>query len=321
MSNIKLATGPVSWGVDFAESPGNPPWNQVLDDIANSAVEALELGPIGYLPEDSAWLRDELQTRALTPVGSFIFDDLHDATRSKELLMLAERTARWISGSGGKVLVIIDRPGRARVATAGRSDAAPRLNRTKWHAMIDTISRIAAIARDHDLTPTVHPHAGGYIEFQDEIERLLADSDLPLCLDTGHAAYAGITPEAAIASYGDRIRHLHLKDINGTVLARVHDEALDFWAAIAAGVFCPLGDGVVDLPAVAAALSRIDYQGFATIEQDRVPGSGTPLEDLERCLAALDAAGIGSTPIQQADNISTASPSSRSPASEGVQAR
>jgi inosose dehydratase len=294
MTDINLATGPVSWGVDFADSPGNPPWTQVLDEIASSDVNALELGPIGYLPEDSGWLSQELQTRSLAPVGSFIFDDLHDRARSDELLTLAERAARWISGSGGKVLVIIDRPGPERVATAGRSDAAPRLNRTKWHAMIDTLSAIAEIAHDHGLTPTVHPHAGGYLEFQDEIEVFLDQTELMLCLDTGHLAYAGIVAEDAIRDYAPRIRHMHLKDIDPAVLARVQAEELDFWDAISKEIFCPLGSGVVDLEKVGIALTDAGYSGFATIEQDRVPGSGSPLDDLQQCLSALSRAGIAS---------------------------
>lgn len=293
MSNIKLATGPVSWGVDFADAPGNPPWPHVLDDIASSQVNALELGPIGYLPEDNDTLRRELESRSLTAVGSFIFDDLHDPERARELNVIAEHACSVIAGAGGQLLVIIDRPGPERAATAGRPQSARRLDATEWGAMLQVIESIAAIARDHGLTPVVHPHAGGYIEFQDEIERLLTDSDLSLCLDTGHATYAGITPQAAINSYGGRIRHLHLKDIDCTVLTRVHEEGLDFWQAIAAGVFCPLGDGVVDLPAVASALRGIDYHAFATIEQDRVPETGTPLEDLRRCLNALHRAGIG----------------------------
>jgi inosose dehydratase len=293
MSNIKLATGPVSWGVDFADAPGNPPWHQVLDDIAGSEINALELGPIGYLPEDGT-LREELASRRLTAVGSFIFDDLHDPARADELNALAERTCRAIAGAGGQVLVIIDRPGAERVATAGQSSAARRLDPHEWRGMLKVVDEIAEIATSHGLAPVVHPHAGGYIEFQDEIERLLEDSDLLLCLDTGHAAYAGIQAEAALVNYGSRLRHLHLKDVSPGVLARVTAEALDFWEAIAAGVFCPLGSGLVDLPAVATALHQIGYSGFATIEQDRVPGSGAPLDDLTQCVDALREAGIGS---------------------------
>jgi inosose dehydratase len=292
-SAIRLATGPVTWGVDFADAPENPPWRRVLDEIASSDLDALELGPVGYLPEDAEMLARELSSRGLTAVGSFVFEDLHDPGRRAEILATARRTCRMIAAGGGGILVIIDRPGPERAATAGRSHAARRLGDRGWSAMVDTINGVAEVARDHGLEPTVHPHAGGYVEFMDEIDRLLDTCELALCLDTGHLAYAGADPAAALATYGDRIAHLHLKDVDGEVLARGQRDRLGFWDAVAAGVFCPLGTGTVDLEAVGAALERSAYVGFATIEQDRAPGSGTPADDLRRCVTAARAAGIG----------------------------
>jgi inosose dehydratase len=284
---LALATGPVTWGVDFADAPGNPPWEQVLDEIAASGVGALELGPVGYLPEDPQLLRAALETRGLTAVGSFVFEDLHDPAAAEHVLSVAERACRAIAAAGGTVLVIIDRPGDERAATAGRSDAARRLDAGEWAAMLDTTRRVAALAGEHGLRPAFHPHAGGYVEFRDEIERLLDDSELDLCIDTGHAAYAGIEADEAIAAYASRLAHVHLKDVDRYVLAHVHQRRLGFWEAIEQRIFCPLGDGVVDVPAVLDALERAGYHGFATIEQDRVPGAGTPLEDLHACVRAL----------------------------------
>jgi inosose dehydratase len=161
--------------------------------------------------------------------------------------------------------------------------------------MIDLIERIAAIADEHGLTPAVHPHAGSYIEFADEIDKLLDDTGMPLCLDTGHAAYAGINPEQAIASYASRLAHVHLKDTDPCVLDRVRLEHLDFWQAISAGVFCPLGTGLVKFPHVVCALRDAGYDGYATIEQDRVPGTGAPLDDLDSSIEVVLRAGINHT--------------------------
>jgi inosose dehydratase len=285
---ISLATGPVSWGVDFAGAPGNPPWEQVLDEIAASGVAGLELGPIGYLPEDPGALRAALGERGLTAVGSFVFDDFHDPARIPDALAAARRACRAIAAAGGAVLVVIDRPGAQRAATAGRSVDARRLEGRDWAAMVDTIRRTAAIAEDHGLRPAFHPHAGSFVEFEDEIERLLDDTDIGLCLDTGHTEYAGIEADRALVAYGPRLAHVHLKDVRGDV----RDRGLDFWSAIAAGVFCPLGQGSVDLRTVLGALEAVGYRGYATIEQDRVPGSGSPRDDLAASLRVLAAAGL-----------------------------
>jgi inosose dehydratase len=287
---MRLATGPVTWGVDFADSPDNPPWDRVLDEIAESGLGALELGPVGYLPEDPEQLREELARRDLTAVGSFVFEDFHDPAQADDVIAVTRRACAAIAAAAGSVLVIIDRVSAGRAATAGRSEVAERLSAEEWRSMLSRVEAAAAIARDHRLRPVFHPHAGSYVEFKDEIERLLEDTDLDLCLDTGHSAYAGMAADRAIDAYASRLRHLHLKDVRPGVLARIGDEGLDFWAAIAAGVFCPMGEGIVSVPAVLAALSGASYDEYATIEQDRVPGSGAPLDDLRRSVEVVRAA-------------------------------
>lgn len=289
-ASLTLAASPTSWGVDFADTPSNPPWPEVLDDIKQSGLGALELGPVGYLPEDGAILRAALERRGLNAVGSFVFEPLHTPRHAEEVLVVTRRACRAIQAAGGEILVVIDRPGGERAPTAGCSRLAQRLSKRRWEAMLALLDHISEIADHHGLTPTFHPHAGSYVEFQDEIERLLDDSALPLCLDTGHAAYAGIEPEQAIVTYAARLSHVHLKDVNPSVLQRGGERPLGFWEAIAAGVFCPLGAGVVDFAAVLSALNRAGYRGYATIEQDRVPGTGAPLEDLRASLQVLAAA-------------------------------
>jgi inosose dehydratase len=144
----------------------------------------------------------------------------------------------------------------------------------------------------HGLVPAFHPHAGSFVEFEDEIDRLVNDTSLALCLDTGHAALAGIDVAQALDKYRARLRHLHLKDIDGSVLRRALADEMTFWEALEANVFCPLGAGVVDFALVASQLDRIGYRGFATIEQDRVPGTGTPVADLRKSLEVLARAGF-----------------------------
>jgi inosose dehydratase len=290
---IALAAGPVSWGVDFADAPGNAPYAVVLDGIARAGVEWLELGPVGYLPSDPEAVRWELRRRGLSSVGTFVFDDLHDPGAARRVCHAAERALGAIVATEGRLIVLIDRPDAARAATAGRADAAVPLARGAWDAMVDTVRQIAVRAAERGVRAVFHPHAGTYVEFEREVERLLADvphDELGLCLDTGHALYAGDDPANLIRRYGDRIEHLHLKD----VAADVRDRGEDFWSALAHGAFCPIGGGMLDIAAVRDALAAIGYNGFATVEQDRREDTaGTPADDLRRSVAYLRAAGIG----------------------------
>ena len=291
---IRLATAPVSWGVDFAGAPGNPPWSRVLDEIARSGFAWTELGPIGYLPEET--LRAELDERGLRVGGSFVFQPLHERARLPHVLAVARRTCRAIAAAGGRHLVVIDLVAPDRVGTAGRPGAARRLGDADWLALIGGIRAVCELAGDEfGLTPVLHPHAGSHLEFEDEIERALAElePDLAgLCLDTGHCAYAGIDPVALYERHAARVPYLHLKDVDPVVHARVVADRLDFWEAIGAGVFCPLGTGGVDFAALAAALARHGFDGWATAEQDRVAGSGDALRDVAAGRRHLEAAGL-----------------------------
>jgi inosose dehydratase len=288
--SVRLATGPVTWGVDFADSPGNPPWATVLDEIRRSGLGALELGPVGYLPEAEHELREALDSRGLTAVGSFIFDDMHDASERDRVVAQARRASRAIAAAGGSVLVIIDRPGERRTPTAGRTGDAVRLDGAERADMKATLHAVADVAVEAGLAAAVHPHVGGLIEFADEIDWVVENTPLNLCLDTGHLAYAGVDPAGAIRSYADRLAHVHFKDIFADVHAAVIAERIGFWDALAKPIFCPVGHGVVDIRAVLQALAEIGYDGYATIEQDRVPGAGSPLDDLADSVATIRAA-------------------------------
>jgi inosose dehydratase len=279
---IELAGGPVSWGVDFADVAGNPPYPEVLAGIAAAGLRWLELGPVGYLPAD----RRLLARHGLRCAGTFVFEPLRDRAAA---LAAARAALDAIVESGGRLLVVIDRPCPERAATAGRSAAAPRLGVAARRALADSVRAIAAAAGERGVRAVLHPHAGGYVEFEDEVEALLdAVPEVGLCVDTGHALYAGEDPAVLIARYAARLDHLHVKDVDPG------RSAGDFWAAVAAGAFCPVGTGTLDLAALKAALDAAGYVGLATVEQDRRPGSpGDPGTDLRRSVERLRAAGIG----------------------------
>jgi inosose dehydratase len=288
--SLELAGGPVSWGVDFAGAPGNPPYDEVLAGIASAGLRWTELGPVRYLPPGRA----PLERHGLASVGTFVFESLLDRAST---VSAARRALDAIAETGGRFLVVIDRPGPERAGTAGRAQAAPRLDRGGWRRLVDTTRRVAALAGERGVRAVFHPHAGSRVEFEDEIDELLGavgSDELGLCLDTGHALYAGADPLALIARHAARLEHLHIKDVDGVRLGAAVGARLDFWGAVARGVFCPAGEGILVLDALRDALAAAGYRGLATVEQDRRPGTpGSPAADLRRSVERLRAAGIG----------------------------
>jgi inosose dehydratase len=273
---LRVANAPVSWAVQTADAKSNPPWDHVLDEVASSGYRFVELGPLGFMPRDTAVLLAALASRGLQIPGGFLYEDLHEPAAHRHIVDQTVEVSRLLRGLGASNLVIIDAMSAERMATAGRSDAAQRLAPQAWIEFVNLVSEVAAVAKEHGLRAVFHPHAGTYVEFADEIDRVLEDTDdaaLGLCVDTGHSAYAGVDPVALISRYASRVAYLHLKDVDGSVLERARTKPLDFDAAVAAEIFCPLGRGIVDFPALRRLLDDIGYDGYATVEQDVDPAA------------------------------------------------
>jgi inosose dehydratase len=296
----RLANAPCSWGVDFADRPENPDWRRVLDEAAAAGFSAIDLGPVGYFPTDPSQLSDELAKRGLSLSAGGLFDPLTDPAAFAAVVEKTRRTCEILQALGAPRLVIIDCVSEARGRTAGRPGISPRLDPDDWRAMMARIAELARIARDdYGIASTLHAHAGCHIEYEDELERAMADLSeelVGLCIDTGHAAYAGIDPVALILRYGGRVRHMHLKTVDRDVHAACIAEGTDFFGAIARGIFCPLGRGIVDFAAVRDALAEIGYAGIAVVEQDVDPtGDASPLDNARESYAYLRSVGMAPT--------------------------
>ncbi|MEQ8966937.1 MAG: TIM barrel protein [Azospirillaceae bacterium] len=290
---IRIGNAAVSWGVDFADTPSNPPWRDVMRGIAEAGYRFTELGPYGYYPTDPDELRRALDENGLALTAGFLFQPLHDPTRHGAIRDLADRTTRLVAAVGGHYLVVIDDISSHREATAGRRSDARPLEAEARAAMSAFIGELADMAATQGLYAVLHQHAGTFLEFEDEVDGVLADhapDRLGVCADTGHLLYAGIDPAAFIEKHGDRVRHVHFKDLDPARHAEAMAEKEGFLEAMGKFVFCPLGKGAVDFAAVRRALETIGFDGHATVEQDRDPARpADPLDDARVSLAFLEA--------------------------------
>jgi inosose dehydratase len=272
---LDIGNAPLSWGVFEGDAATNPPWARVLDEIVEAGYRRLELGPIGFLPENLDALRDALTQRGLSLTAGFVYEHMHDPALRAVVTRNTRRAGRILSALGARYLVVIDRMTAERQVTAGRTQRAERLSSDDWAGMVETIATIARIAAEEfGLRPVLHPHCGTHVEFADEIERALADlphETLGLCIDTAHSAVAGMQAADLVDRYAERVEYLHFKDVDATALQRMHDEDLEFDAALGIGLFCPVGEGIVNWSALRASLDRIGFAGAATIEQDPDP--------------------------------------------------
>lgn len=308
MTDITITCAPCCWGVDDVKNPHLPPWERVLDEAAAAGFGGLELGPYGYMPLDVPRVGAALDARGLRIVAGTIFDDLVSPAKRENLLRQTDEICAFITAlpqppnhAGQRYpapyLTVMDWGHDERDYAAGHSDRAPRLDADAWAGMVANIRAIAELARDRfGVRAVIHPHAGGYIEFADELDRIATDlpPDLAgLCLDTGHMGYSGMDPVATMRRYADRLDYIHFKDIDAAKFADVMSRRIRFFEACAEGVMCPIGRGRIDYPAIRAFLTEVGYGGYITIEQERDPrNAGGSLADLTASRDFLRQAGF-----------------------------
>lgn len=294
---LHIMSAPSCWGVDDVRNPHLPGWTQVLREASAAGYQGLELGPYGYMPLDVERTGQALEQHGLRIVAGTIFDDLVSPANAASLLRqtheicgLLRELPRLPTEAGQRFaapyLVVMDWGHEERDYAAGHADRAPRLTPADWARMVDHVRQIAELSwRQYGIRTVIHPHAGGYIEFADEIEQILRD--IPhevagLCLDTGHCYYAGMDPVATLLRHADRLDYVHFKDIDRQVYQRVMGQRIRFFEACAEGVMCPIGCGVLDYDGIREALHDIGYQGYITVEQERDPrNSGSVLADVK----------------------------------------
>lgn len=304
---VKIAGAPCCWGVDDPKNPYLPPWERVLYEASQAGYKGIELGPYGYIPMDIERVRAELSKNDLNIIAGTIFDDLVSPSNLENLFHQVDDICSLITKlplsppeEGQKFptpyLVIIDWGHEERDYKAGKPDEAQRLSSDAWTTMITHIRALADRAwTKYGVRSVIHPHAGGYIEFEDEIKQLLEDipyETAGLCLDTGHLYYSKMNPYQWIQDYADRLDYIHFKDINLDIYNKVMGEHIRFFEACAKGVMCPIGQGIIDYNSIHKLLKEIGYQGYITIEQERDPrNADTSLRDVKQSVDYLKSVG------------------------------
>jgi inosose dehydratase len=277
----RVAAAPISWGV--CEVPG---WGRVLPpetvlrEMASLGITATELGPPGYLPTSAPELAKALAEHDLGLVGGFFATPLHQESTMDEVDAVAE----LLAGAGGEVLVL------AAATGIDGYDERPALSDKEWATLVDNCAVIAERAAAAGLRTVLHPHVGTHVETRAEVERFVHDSDLPLCIDTGHLLIGGTDPVDLVRRHPRRIGHVHLKDVRADLAEQVRQGVITYTRAVAEGIYVPLGAGDVDLDTLLKLLRDNDYDGWYVLEQDTAlpADTATDAQPMEHTRQSLD---------------------------------
>jgi inosose dehydratase len=310
-SRIRVANAPVSWGAleieGFDQKP--IPYDVVLDEIAETGYAGTELGDWEFMPTDPAVLRDELERRGLALIGAFVPVRLRDSGSLEAGIEHALRVARLLAAvvpegdrrSGPFIVVADDNVTDAgRTLHAGRITPEMALPDDEWAAYAGRAESVARSVREETgLRSVFHPHSAGWVETPAETDRFLAETDpeiLGIVFDTGHYLFGagdeGPSVVEALDRWADRVWYIHFKDNDRDLARRSRDEGWDYYQALRAGIFSELGKGGVDFSGVVRWLDERGYDGWAVVEQDILPGMGTPKESARRNREFLASLGI-----------------------------
>ncbi len=281
---MRIAAAPISWGV--CEVPG---WGyqldpaQVLTEMVELGITATEFGPQGWLPEEPAARAEAIGEYGLQAVGAFVPLVLHDPAHDP--VPEVERELDSFEATGGDVLVV--------AADSGLDgyDERPDLDDAGWQTLLTNLDRVTAAANARGIRVALHPHVGTMIENREEVERVLAGCEVPLCLDTGHLLIGGTNPTELVDAHTSRIEHVHVKDVRIDLAEQVQTGALAYTEAVRQGIYVPLGQGDVDFAHIVSRLNDAGYDGWYVIEQDTILASAADAagskSDVERSISFL----------------------------------
>jgi inosose dehydratase len=224
----------------------NGSMEQAVRDIAAAGYEGTEMfdGNVAAYADEPEKLRDLLAENGLDLVSvytgaNFIYSDILPDE------MHRIRQAAELAAAFGAQHLVVGGGARRAAGTVG----------TDYDRLAEELDRANEIAADHGLTACYHPHLGTIVEGPEEIERIMARTRIGFCPDTAHLAAGGGDPAALIRRYADRVRHVHLKDLDR-----------------ASGQFLPLGQGALDLPEILRAVRDIGYDNWLIVELDAYDG-------------------------------------------------
>ncbi|NEJ69712.1 TIM barrel protein [Rhizobium phaseoli] len=245
-SALKIGCQTFTWEMLGKGWSGGP--DDLVRAIADGGYAGLEITDtmIGHYALDPAGFARTLSNAGLTLV-SFAFGSASGFTLAEKIASDLETARRWVDFAANFPGAMVSM-GSATVVSDGPRDE-------KFAIAAECYNRATEIGRSAGVAVAVHPssHHNTLLFTRNDYDRLfvLLDPRVGWVPDTGHILRGGQQINETLSAYRDRIRYVHLKDVD------------------AGGIWAMLGEGVCDVPAVISAVRDAPaFTGWIVVEEE-----------------------------------------------------
>ena len=260
--NLKIGNAPCSWGVFYPEN-NSLKYDKYLTKISEIGYQYSELGPLGYFSDETSIIKDFLIKLNIQISGLAHVHNFTDLSMFDKLRLNVNKISNILLDLNSTDLILMD-----------DSEFYPKNHKRKIHSddwkkiMKNIIEIQTLVENEYGLKVHFHPHVGTFIEYEHQIDKLLNDTNISLCFDTGHHAFWNQDPLSYLKKVIDRVGYIHLKNVNDDIRQQVWYRKISIEQSYDMGVMSPLEHGYVNIPNIITFLLKNEFNGFCIIEQD-----------------------------------------------------
>lgn len=295
--SVRLGINPLTWTNDDLPWLGaETPLEVCLREGRAAGFSGFELG--NKFPRTVETLGPILQRHALSLISGWYSANLLRWSVEEEHLAI-EPHLTLLGSLGARVMVLAETSRSIHGNRHTPMSLRPCLTDEHWSEFGRKLTALADHCIDHGVRVAYHPHMGTVVESEADVDTLMAHTgtSVGLLLDTGHLICADADPVAVLRRHGERVCHVHLKDIREHILRDARNRRSSFLDTVLNGVFTVPGDGRVDFPAIFGELKKLDYQGWLVVEAEQDPAVAPSFEFAKLAHANVvkfcERAGIG----------------------------
>ncbi|HEY8765309.1 MAG TPA: myo-inosose-2 dehydratase [Solirubrobacteraceae bacterium] len=267
------------WNDDFPSIDIGVTFEQCISEMALAGYQGCSIGH--KYPTDRDVLKRALDLRGLRVTEPWVSTYFTIKDMEQQTLSTFERQLEFIKAMGGTDIVVAEFGGAVNPLPVAVFSNRPIFDDQQWEALSRGMNRLGQMAKDAGMRLCYHHHMGTGVMMRPEVDRLMESTDpnlVNLLFDTGHLAFAGGDPLELAQAYGERIKHVHLKDVRADIAKTAREQHYSFQDAIEAGVFTVPGDGSIDFVPIFDVLAQAGFEGWLVVEAEQDPAKATPLE-------------------------------------------